>query len=455
MAHPAAVQRLLKGVVYLMKVYVLSHFHSAEYWNFDSLSRKGSRKGWIQRMQWNDLVEQSVRHPGEGCFHFDGQEGIALYARFFRPHETRPNPMDDRGLGQYRAVFQLEGAECGWLLEQPRRLAAFQRWIEDVFIYQTLESLQQTQGSVPLPREEIDRLLEPAPPADPALLSSIQLAVLEYWLKQARGKKGEPLPLFYYHGQADLPWQADLPLLEALARLPFSLRRISFRAPLFLSGENTLALRQLRQLQGLNAVCSRAQRPLLRGIRLPAPQDYFSESARKIRDLLGWMNQSQAGRHNLADVDQTAGGPESLIQTLLAAAECKAILAGGLADPEARQKLLSTDPDNQWLPYFLSGQEAQTLDQLRQAARTSRARQEEQQAPGRRGHARPLFVSWAKLGPALAAVALLAAACWLQAQVIPEPQWTIQIHLSPSGLLSHLLVCGSAVLFFHGFKSPR
>ena len=434
-----------------MHVYVESHFHSTEYWSFDSLSRQ-TRKLCAQ---WYGLVKQGTRQPGEGCFYFDGQEGIALYARFFRPHETRPNPMDDRGLGPYKAVFQLEEPECGWLLEQPRRLSAFQRWIEEVFIYQTLENLQQTQGSVPLPREAFDRRLEPAPPADPALLSSIQLAILEFWLEQTRKKKGQPTPLFYYQGQADPPWQAGLPLLETLDRLPPSLRGISFWALVSLSGENTLALRQLRQLQGLNAVCGGVQRLLLRGVRLPAPQNYFSQSARKIRDLLGWMNQNQAGRDNLAAVDQTAGGPESLIQTLLAAAECKAILAGGLADPEARQKLLSTDPDNHWLSYFLSEQEAQTLDQLRKAARASRARQEEQQAPGRRSHARPSFLSWAKLGPALAAMALLAAAFWLQAQVLPEPQWTIQIHLSPSGLLSHLLVCGSAVLFFHGFKSPR
>lgn len=431
-----------------MQVYVESHFHSPEYWSFDSLSRQTRKRC----AQWYGLAKQGASQPGEGCFCFDGQEGIALYARFFRPHETRSNPMDDRGLGPYKAVFQLEGPECGWLLKQPRRLSAFQHWIEDVFIYQTLESLRQIQGSVPLPREEIDRLPEPVPPADPALLSSTQLAILEYWLEQLQKKKGRPTPLFYYQGQADPPWQAALPLLEALDRLPPSLRGISFWALVSLSGENTLAL---QQLQDLNAVCGGVQRLLLRGTRLPAPQDYFSQSAREIRDLLGWMNQSQAGRHNLADVDRDAGGPTLMIQTLLSAAACKDILAGGLADPEARQKLLLTDPDNQWLPYFLSGREAQTLDQLRQAAQASQARQEEEQAPGRRGHARPSFLPWAKLGPALAAMVLLAAACWLQAQALPEPQWTIQIHLSPSGLLSHLLVCGSAVLFFHGFKSPR
>lgn len=431
-----------------MHVYVESHFHSTEYWSFDSLSLQ-TRKLCAQ---WYGLVKQGTRQPGEGCFYFDGQEGIALYDRFFRPHETRPNPMDDRGLGQYKAVFQMEEPECGWLLNQPRRLSAFQRWIEDVFIYQTLESLQQTLGSVPLPREEIDRLLEPAPSADPALLSSIQLAVLEFWLERLQKKKSQAQPGFYYQGPADPPWRTALPLLEALAKLPPSLRGISFWALVSLSGENTLAL---RQLQGLNVVCGGVQRLLLRGIRLPAPQDYFSESALEIRDLLGWMNQSQVGRHNLAVVDQDAGGPKSMIQTLLSAAACKDILAGDLADLEARQKLLSTDPDNQWLPYFLSGRESQTLDQLRQADRVSQDRQEEEQSPGRHGHARPSFLSWEKLGPALAAMALLAAACWLQAQVIPEPQWTIQIHISPSGLLSHLLVCGSAVLFFHGFKSPR
>ena len=69
-----------------MHVYVESHFHSTEYWSFDSLSRQ-TRKLCAQ---WYGLVKQGTRQPGEGCFYFDGQEGIALYARFFR-NQAQPH----------------------------------------------------------------------------------------------------------------------------------------------------------------------------------------------------------------------------------------------------------------------------------------------------------------------------------------------------------------------------
>lgn len=427
-----------------MKAGVCSHYNSSSYWSFYAADHQ--IKNLSSKL--NKFVNESTQKPGQRCFFFDGESGAAVFARHFRASETRPNPKDDRGLCHYRAVFHFDEEELEWLLEVPERLAAFQTFIASEFIYLTIDDYKRVNGVFPLPREAIDQLRENGlPQGDQTLIRSIQLAVIEDWVCRLQEKKGQTRRLFYYE-RSDQPEQIPLPLLQALAGLPRQLRRISIWLPLTVGQEDSPAL---RKLQGVNAVWNDIQRPLPRGIQLPIQQDFFSEPARSIHELLCWMNQSDIGRRNMNDLDQNMAGPEQWIKTLLSAVELKAALAAGPTDSRYCREIFF---DSQ-LSYFLSEAEFQELTQRQKMSQVP------QEAESHRNHRvhknKPGSCVAGRLLTALVVLVLLSTSLFINAQVIAgsQQQWIIQINAAPAGITSQLMIFIAGVLCGLSLKNPR